>query len=283
MGLVVEQPRDGGRLRALRHRPAALLERTFRLWRVLGTGLSFVVFGAAALLLALVAFPLCHLGSGDTCAREARVQRVIHYAYRFFVAFMETLGLIRTEWVGAERLSGPGPHLVVANHPTLIDAVQLISKLPQADCVIGDEYAHNPFLGFAASFAGYITNARGAEVVDACVDRLRAGRTVVLFPEGTRSPREGMHPFRRGAAHVALRSGVPLEPVTISCVPSMLRKGQPWWDVPERPGRFTVRVLEPIEPRAADASDLPDALAARLLTATLRERLGERLSRVGLS
>jgi 1-acyl-sn-glycerol-3-phosphate acyltransferase len=239
-----------------------------------------VVFGVGALILALVAFPLCHLTPGDAGAGEARVQRVIHYAYRFFVAFMETLGLIRTEWIGAERLSEPGPHLVVANHPTLIDVVQVISKLPQADCVIGDEYARNPFLGFAASWAGYITNARGAEVVDACADRLRAGRTVVLFPEGTRSPRDGMHPFRRGAAHVALRAGVPLEPVAISCAPSMLGKSQPWWDVPERAGRFTVRVLDAIEPRAGGASDLPDVLAARRLTATLRERIRERLDRV---
>ena len=279
---VVEQSPDGTRGGAPGARPAALAERAFRLWRVLGTGLSFVVFGLGALSLALVVFPLCHVTFGDACVRKARVQRVIHYAYRFFVALMETLGLIRTEWVGAERLSGPGPHLVVANHPTLIDVVHLISRLPQADCVIGDEYAHNPFLRFAASWAGYITNARGAEVVDACVERLRAGRTVLLFPEGTRSPRNGMHAFRRGAAHVALRAGVPLEPVAISCAPSMLSKGQPWWDVPERPGRFTIHVLDPIEPRATGASDLSDVLAARSLTATLRERIRERLSRVGL-
>jgi 1-acyl-sn-glycerol-3-phosphate acyltransferase len=259
-----------------------LVEQGFRLWRVLGTGLSFAVFGVGALGLALVAFPLCHLVPGDARAKEARVQRVIHYAYRFFIGFMETLGLIRTEWVGAERLSAPGPHLVIANHPTLIDVVHVISRLPQADCVISDEYARNPFLGFAASWAGYITNARGAEVVDACVERLRAGRSVVLFPEGTRSPRDGMHPFRRGAAHVALRAGVPLEPVAISCAPSMLCKGQPWWDVPERPGRFTICVLDSIEPPATGASNRSDVLAARRLTVALRERIRERLCRVGL-
>ena len=282
MGIIVERSRDGTRPGAPGHRLAALPERAFRLWRVLGTGVSFAVFGGGALVLALVAFPLCHLGPGDARAREARVQRVIHYAYRFFITFMETLGLIRTEWIGVERLTVPGPHLVVANHPTLIDVVHVISKLPQADCVIGEEYAHHPFLRLAASWAGYIKNAQGAEVVDACVDRLRAARTVVLFPEGTRSPRNGMHPFRRGAAHVALRAGVPLEPVAISCAPRMLGKSQPWWDVPERPGCFTLGVLDPIEPRARGASDLPDVLAARRLTVTLRERIREGLGRVGL-
>jgi 1-acyl-sn-glycerol-3-phosphate acyltransferase len=277
LGTVLEHSKDGPRERAPGFRRTAFADRAFRIWRVFGTGLSFIVFGVAALSLALLVFPLCHLAGGEARLKRERVQRVIHHAYRFFVALMEGLGLIHTDWVGAERLLEPGPQLVVANHPTLIDIVHLISRLPQADCVIGSEYAHNPFLGLAASWAGYITNARGAAVVEACAVRLRAGRTVVLFPEGTRSPRNGLHPFRRGAAHIALRASVPLIPVVISCVPSMLRKGQRWWDVPERPSRFTICVLDPIEPFASGASD---GLVARQLTAALRECIIERLDRV---
>jgi 1-acyl-sn-glycerol-3-phosphate acyltransferase len=71
-----------------------------------------------------------------------------------------------------------------------------------------------------------------------------------------------------------------LQPVAISCAPSMLRKGQPWWYVPERPGHFTIRVLDPIESRATDASDLSEGLAAHRLSATLRERISEKLDRV---
>ena len=250
-----------------------------RLWRVFGTGLSLAVFGASALSLTLLVFPLCSLLGGDVCRKQARVQRVIHHAYHFFVKLMEGLGLIRTDWIGAEKLRTPGPHLIVANHPTLIDIVQLISQLPQADCVIGVDYARNLFLARAAAQAGYITNTDGASVVDACAEKLRAGRTVVLFPEGTRSSVIGMRRFRRGAAHIALRTGVPLVPVVISCVPRTLRKGQPWWDVPERPSQYTISVLDPIAPQALGTSD---TLAARRLTATLRERIGERLDRAAL-
>lgn len=113
------------------------------------------------------------------------------------------------------------------------------------------------------------------------MERLRAGRTVVLFPEGTRSPRRALHPFHRGAAHVALRAGVPLEPVAISCIPGMLGKGQPWWDVPERPGQFTIRVLDPIDPRATGAAEPSEARAARWLTAALRDQIRRSLARVG--
>lgn len=250
-----------------------------RLWRILGTGFSFAVFGASALGLTLLVFPLCSLAGGDVRRKQARVQRVIHHAYHLFVKLMEGLGLIRTDWIGAEKLRTPGPHLIVANHPTLIDIVQLISQLPQADCVIGVDYARNPFLARAASQAGYITNAHGAAVVDACAEKLRAGRTVVLFPEGTRSSVIGMRRFRRGAAHIALRAGVPLVPVVISCIPGTLRKGQPWWDVPERSSQYTISVLAPI---ASPATGITKALAARRLTTTLRERIGERLDRAAL-
>ncbi len=282
MKLLVDRSWESLRAASPVSRPDVLAARAFRLWRVLGTGLSFAVFGASALSLALLAFPLCHLVPGEAWVKEARVQRLIHHAYRFFIGFMEALGLIHTEWIGADRLSGPGPYLIVANHPTLIDVVHVISRLPQADCVIADGYARNPFVGLAAWWAGYITNARGAAVVDACVERLRAGRTVVFFPEGTRSPREGMHPFRRGAAHVALRAGVPLQPIVISCDPRMLGKGQVWWDVPESPGRYTLRVVEPIDLHEASAAGGSDALAARKLTDGLRACIEERLNRAGL-
>ncbi len=265
--------RDGRTLpRAARHfQPAASARR---LWRILGTGISFAVFGAAALGLTLLVFPLCSIASGDADRGHARVQRVIHYAYRAFVKWLEVIGLIRTEWIGEDALRTPGPHLIVSNHPTLIDIVQLISRLPQADCVIGDDYARNPFLARAASQAGYITNADGAAVVDACAEKLRGGRTIILFPEGTRSSLLGLRKLRRGAAHIALRAGVPLLPVVISCEPRMLRKGQAWWDVPQRRSQYTITVLAPIEPQRTGASD---ALLARRLTSTLRDRIGEGL------
>jgi 1-acyl-sn-glycerol-3-phosphate acyltransferase len=268
------------RARAEGARPRGLArDRLFRLWRIFGTGLSFVVFGAVAVVLSLVVFPLCRLWPGPRFARETRVQRVVHHAYRGFVGLMQGLGLFDDEWIGLERLRTPGPHLVVANHPSLIDVVQIVAKLPQADCVMGEAWARNVFTGRAARMAGYVTDAGGADVVETCAERLRAGRTVVLFPEGTRSPASGMHPFRRGAAHVALETGVPLEPIAIHVEPPMLKKNQPWWDVPDRPGYYLFHVGEPIAPAPFEAAGVSRVLAARRMTAALREHIIERSNR----
>jgi len=279
VGQVLERARSDSRA-AVRSEPGAgVRERLRRAARSASAGLAFSVFGLGALALAAFVFPLCHLLPGDAAAREARVQRVIHRAYRFFVGLMQRLGLQSSRWTGAERLRTPGAHLVVANHPTLVDVVHLVAQLPQADCVVGEAWSRNFFLGRASRLAGYITNTRGAEVVELCAQRLRAGRTVVLFPEGTRSPLGGHHAFQRGAAHIAIAAGVPIDPVAISCVPRMLMKGQPWWDVPERPGHYEFVVGEPLSPEPFLAGGTPPALAARRLTAALREQIIERSNR----
>jgi len=110
-------------------------------------------------------------------------------------------------------------------------------------------------------------------VIDACVARLAAGRSVVLFPEGSRSPEVGLRPFKRGVAHIALRSGAPILPVFLHCDPPALKKGQPWWAVPDRKLVFTLAVDAPV--RAQDlvppGESLTTPRAARSITAALQQ------------
>jgi 1-acyl-sn-glycerol-3-phosphate acyltransferase len=243
--------------------------------RIAATGFAFVAFGLAALLLALTVFPVCRATARSRSEADDRVQALIHRGFRAFLRLVEGLGLIRTRWLGADVLRTPGAKLVVANHPTLLDVVQLIAVLPQADCVVSDARLRNPFLHLAARAAGYLTNARGAALVEDCAARLRAGRTVLLFPEGTRSPADGLHPLRRGAAHIALAAGAALQPVSIRCEPRILRKGQPFWDVPERAAQFTLRALAPLDPLTCIAAGIARGDAARRITAQLQARLAE--------
>ena len=124
-----------------------------------------------------------------------------------------------------DKLREPGL-LVVANHPTLLDAVFLMSFMPQADCVVKASHYDNFWLSGAARGAGYIPNRSGPQLVEECAERLRRGRSVLIFPEGTRSPKNGLGTFARGAAHIALRAGSDLVPVTIECDPATLYRGK---------------------------------------------------------
>ena len=157
---------------------------------------------------------------------------------------------------------------------TLIDAVAILSKMPHTDCITKQANTRNPFLRGVIRAAGYIPNAGGQAIVDTCAERLRRGRSLVLFPEGTRSPLGELGPFQRGAAHIALASGCPLLPVVVTCEPQTLMRGQKWYEVPDRPFEYTLRVADPISVRPyLEAIDggLSRGLAARRLTAELRE------------
>jgi len=247
-------------------------------WRVLRTGVAFVTFGVGAIVVAGIVWPLRLLPEQTSARREVAVQRVVRAAFRLFAWWMRRLGLIRVAWIGAEGLRARAPRLVVANHPTLIDVVLLLAQLPQADCVVKTAARRNPFMRSIVTGAGYLGNDHGDALVDACAERIARGRSVVLFPEGTRSPRGGLRRFQRGAAHIALKSGCPIVPVVITCRPPILLKGQPWHDVADRRACFVLRVGKPIDPAQYLDAETTVPVAARRLTADLQTLYDRQLS-----
>jgi len=247
------------------------------LWRLARTIFSAAVFALSVPLLALVALPIASWRSGSSRERQVRMQLVAHHGSRIYLRFVERLGILRLRGQQTERLLEPGPHLVVANHPTLIDVIALLAFMPQADCIVSGARAGNWFLRGMVFACGYVSNDDGASVVEACARRLRAGRSLIVFPEGTRSPRGGLHRFRRGAAHIALAAECELLPVVLQCDPPTLGKNEKWYDLPDRTFTITVTVIDPISLTRVEASGVVPPLAARRLTRKLREALSRGL------
>jgi len=239
--------------------------------QVARTALCFAVFGVMAPMLGLVAFPLAQIRFRDALDRELWMQRTVHRAARIFMGLIERLGVVKVVSHGVARLGEAGPHLVVANHPTLIDVLALLACLPQADLVVSAEWAGNPFLRRLIQSCGYLRNDGALAIVTECVDRIRAGRSLIIFPEGTRSPKRGLHRLRRGAAHIALRVPCDLLPVVITCDSPIFGRGQKWYDLPGRVVRMTLAVGEPIRAGSALRGGMPLPVAARRLTSQLRE------------
>lgn len=236
-------------------------------WRALRTGLAFVSFGVGAMVVAALIWVSAR---GPAARRQLSTQRIVHRAFQVFAWWMCLLGLIRASWRDANRLRGAGPCLYVANHPTLIDIVLLLAHLPQADCIVKTAARRNPLMRSIVRRAGYLANDEGDALVDACAARIAEGRSVVLFPEGTRSPGGGLRRFHRGAAHIALKSGCPIVPIVITCRPPTLLKGQRWHDVPDRRAEYVLRVAEPIPATRYLNAETPIPVAARRLTTDLQ-------------
>lgn len=238
-------------------------------WRVVATGLCFLVFGLAGLVLRLVLFPPMMLVLRDAERLQRASRSVTHHFFRFFVGLMRFVGVLTYELHGVERLGKAG-QLVLANHPTLIDVVFLISLIPQSDCVVKAALGKNPFTRGPVRATGYITNDGGVALVEDSRRSLTSGSTLVIFPEGTRTPRDGRVTLMRGAANVAIRCRAPVTPVVIRCEPLTLGKGEKWYKVPPRRVHFTITVHDDIEVQPYLAAGAPEPVAVRRLNADLQ-------------
>jgi 1-acyl-sn-glycerol-3-phosphate acyltransferase len=248
-------------------------------WRLVATGVCFVLFGAGGLVLSAVVFPFLLLVPGKHRAQRARW--CVQKSFALFMRLMVRAGVMRWEVIGAQRLRTCSNHLILANHPTLIDVVALVALVPNASCVVKQAMWKNPLVCSVVRAAGYISNAEPERVIDACVEDLQHAQPLIIFPEGTRTVPQTPLRFQRGAAYIAMRSGKPVLPVLITCAPSTLAKGAKWYHIPRR--RFTLRVeaLEPIEVCDWIDGNQPASLQARRMTQALETFFTEQLSQYG--
>lgn len=241
-------------------------------------GSTFVVFGAACLTVAYVLGPLRRLVARSPEEAELAVQRDIRRGHALTLWWFRIVRVLTVDASGLAGLEAAGPCIVVANHPTLIDVVLLGARLPQMDCVVNAGWtSQSPFLARAIELAGYVKNDAGQAAVDDCAARLRRGRTLLIFPEGTRSPAAGLGKFQRGAAHIALASGAPVVAVSIHGEPRVFGSGSVWHQVPDRGSRFELRIAGRLDPAdyLSGGAGLP--IAARRMTEDLRRILLEEL------
>ena len=252
-----------------------------RAWRVVATGLSFAAFGLGGVLLGLLVFPLLRLAIRDRSRLREVARAVIRRAFAGHFGLMHRLGVLTWEARGLERLDRRGL-LVLANHPTLIDVVFLVSRIPDADCVVKSALARNPFTRGPVMATGYIFNDDGAGLVEDCIASVRGGRNLLIFPEGTRTP-AGAHlgPLQRGAANIAVRGVIDVTPVVIRCVPRTLGKGEKWYRVPSRRFHISVEVLPDIPVSDYLGPGVGEPMAARRLTDALAALFKTELARAG--
>jgi 1-acyl-sn-glycerol-3-phosphate acyltransferase len=222
--------------------------------RVLLTGSAFLLFGLGACVLSWIVVPWICLRSGrDPAWRVHRCRAAISGALRLHVAYMRSCRLIDCDPRGIAARLPTGPFVLVANHPSLIDAVLILASHPSICCVAKGDLFRSPVIGRLLRSAAHIDAGdglagAGATVARGAIDRLRGGDPVLVFPEGTRSPARGLGRFKLGAFQIAEWAQVPLVPVLICASPPTLMRGIPWYTVPEVAVRFDLSVMPASEP-----------------------------------
>lgn len=229
-------------------------------WRLFFTAFSFFNFGAGGLVLRFVFIPFLFI-LPISAERRTYIGRLwMHRALRLFVWQMRFFGVLTYEVSGLEKL-GSG-QLLIANHPSLIDVVFLIALIQKANCIVRKDLFNNPFTSGPLKSAGYIPNCESMELIDACKKSLANGDILIIFPEGTRTEQDKVPKFQRGAANIALASGVEIVPVRIDCSENTLKKGEKWYHIPPRRPHWKFFIGEAIKPELTERTPK----AARLLT-----------------
>jgi 1-acyl-sn-glycerol-3-phosphate acyltransferase len=246
-------------------------------WRLLVTGACFFFFTAGGLVVSVTLFPALRLLPGGEKRREQRARWLICQFFAVLVGLLKLTGVMRLEISGIERLQKATAVLVMANHPSYIDVLVLLSAMPQATCVVKAALWANPFFARVITAAGYIRNSAPEQVIEECDRALEAGNAVIVFPEGTRSTPNEPLKFLRGAAHIALKSGRPIVPVLLQCDPPTLAKGSRWYQIPPQPFCFRVIVRDELSPGALADLGQPPVIAARRLTHALETYFSEEL------
>jgi 1-acyl-sn-glycerol-3-phosphate acyltransferase len=246
-------------------------ERAVRFARGLGVGLAILFFWSCGFLLAWFVVPYVFLRERETLARRRRMQVLVSASWRWFLGLLERTTLFRAQvarpvWQG-------GPAVYVANHPSLLDVTAIISEVPHVCCVVKASLVESPLVGRLLRACGHVSAGDGGLMAGlAVVEELRArlgeGSSVLVFPEGTRSPKGSMHRLRRGAFEVARLAGVPVVPLFLECTPPALGKGTPLWDHPRACPTLVLDAGEPL-----DANNLGTAALCRTVETDFRRRL----------
>lgn len=218
-------------------------------WRLFATGFSFSVFGIGGLTMGVVIFPITHLLSRDRSRANRRCQYLVHLSFRLFIWMMRELRVLTYEIAGKEKLRQSDARVVVANHPSLIDVVFIVSMLPEALCVVKKAAWSNPFMAGVMWATGYIPNDDPIRFIDDCVRNVCDGRRLVIFPEGTRTVPGQPMKLRRGAASIIAKSGQPFLPIYITSDPTTLTKSEKWYQIPNKRVHFRVVIGDCFDPR----------------------------------
>jgi len=168
--------------------------------------------------------------------------------FRIYLGALARIGACRFDLSALDALRDQGPLIIAPNHPCLLDAPMVISRLPNMACIMKADIVDNVFLGAGARLAGYIRNDAQLSMVRQAVAELKNGSHLLVFPEGTRTTRWPVNPCKGTTALISSRSKAPIQTVFIETDSPYLSKGWRLFRRPTMPITYRIRLGRRFDP-----------------------------------
>lgn len=169
---------------------------------------------------------------------------------------------VKVEVRGRENIDPDTSYVFVANHQGAYDIFSIYGYLHHDfRWMMKQSLRRIPFVGFSCAVSGqvFVDNSSPSAIrrtMQAAEKQLSKGRSVVVFPEGSRTPDGRLHAFKRGAYTLAVEFGLPVVPITIDGAYRVMPRTA-WLP---RPGRIVLTIHRPIE-AGAEGHDLHPLIA----------------------
>lgn len=188
-----------------------------------------------------------------------RKGKIVHLYARLWGKVALLANRVKVELTGIEHLKNGGPYIFMSNHQGSYDIFALLGSLPiQFKWLAKKELFSIPFFGWTMASAGYISIDREGTretvvAMNEAAKKIGDGLSVVIFPEGSRSLNGKLQSFKKGGFSLAIKSQVPIVPITIKGSREIMPPGH----LSVKPGKIKIRIGEPIETKDLTMRDRP--------------------------
>jgi 1-acyl-sn-glycerol-3-phosphate acyltransferase len=172
----------------------------------------------------------------------------IHTVFRTYVSFLQLTGIVKIDLRALDALKGDEKVIIAPNHPSLLDAVFVVSRLPNVVCIMKASLWDNLALCGGARLAGYVRNDSLEAMVRLGVKSLEQGGQLLVFPESTRTVSLPVNEFKGLTALLAKRSGASVQAVYLESNTEFLGKNWPVLKKPNFPLVYRARLGKRYEP-----------------------------------
>lgn len=173
---------------------------------------------------------------------------VIMTGFRLYLAVLGWIGACRFDLAALDALRGEAALVIAPNHPGLLDAVMILSRLSDVSCILKASLMDHLLFGAGARLARYIRNDMGHEMIKRAISELAGGSHLLLFPEGTRTTRPPVNAFKGSTGLIAHHARVPVQTVFIEADSAFLGKHWPLFRRPDLPLTYRVRLGRRFDP-----------------------------------